>query len=122
MQIKVDYSSFVMLEEMWNINEDNYINVGKEKLFFNNFVYTSGERSIYAQSATDCSVVAGIENINIRFLDEIFPEGKFTFQGQSNMVVSVENIFGLTGLEMEATIDDLKINKESFRQVANLCD
>lgn|GEM_PF-3770828 len=120
MQIKLDSSSFVMLEQMWNLNEDNYINVGKEKLFFNNFVYTSGERSIYAQSATDCSMVAGIENINIRFLDEIFPEGKFTFQGQSNIVMSVENIFDLTGLEMEATIDDLKINNESFGQFTTL--
>lgn len=120
MQLELDSSSFVMLDQMWKLNEDNYVNIGKNRLFFNNFAYSSGERSIYVQSATDRSLVAGIENINIRFLDEFFPEGKFTFKGHSNIMLSVENVFDLTGLEVEATIDDLVINNEPFGRFTTL--
>ncbi len=120
MTLSLDTSSFELLDSRWILNPDNAVTVGKNKVFFNNFVFQSGDRNFFIQSATDQSLIAGLRNIDIQFLDNIFPGEKFTFEGLANVIMSVENINDLTGLEVEAVIDDLVINNEPFGRIRSL--
>lgn len=114
MALAFDTSSFILLDKRWVLNKNNSINIGKKKLFFNNFVFQSGERNFYVQSATDESLIAGIRNVDIEFVNEFFSSKKYTFAGTANVIMSVENIFDLTGLEVETVIDDLVVNEQPF--------
>lgn len=120
MTLMLDSSSFDLLKSKWVLNPNNSIAIGKEKLFFNNFVYQSDDRNFFIQSATDQSLIAGLRNMDIQFLDRLFPSGKFTFGGLASVILSVENINDLTGLEVETVIDDLVINNQSFGQLNSL--
>lgn len=120
MVLTLDSSSFELLKSKWVLNQDNSIAFGKNKLFFNNFVYQSGERHLFIQSATDQSLIAGLRNMDIQFLNNLFPSGKFTFGGQASVILSVENLNDLTGLEVETLIDDLVINKQPFGRLNSL--
>lgn len=114
MELALDSSSFDMLGRHWNLDAGNSINFGEKKLFVNNLNFESGDRNIYVQSASEQSMIAGVNNIDIRFLDQFFPNGKFKFKGNANLTVGVENIFNLTGLEVETRIDEFYINNENF--------
>ncbi len=120
MTLAFDSASFELLNQEWVLNDNNSIVVGKKKLFFNNFVFQSEDRNLYIQSASDQSLIAGFRDIDIHFLNGFFPSGKYTFDGNANVVMSVENIFDLTGLEVETVIDDLMINKQSFGTLNSL--
>lgn len=120
MVLSLDSSSFVLLNSTWELDTSNSVAIGKNKVFFNNFVFQSGERQLFIQSATDQSLIAGLRNIDIQFLNGVFPGDKFTFGGLANIVMSVENINDLTGLEVETVIDELVINQESFGRLHSL--
>lgn len=120
MKLTLDSSSFDLLNRSWVLNPNNYIAVGEEKLFFDNFVFQSGTRNLYIQSATDQSLIAGLRDIDIEFLNEFFPNEKYTFDGTANVVLSVENVFDLTGLEVETIIDNLTINNQPFGDLHSL--
>ena len=120
MTLSLDSSSFTLLNSIWTLNPNNSIEIGKDKLFFDNFVFQSGERNLFIQSATDQSLIAGLRNLDIQFLNGLFPGNKFTFGGIANVILSVENINDLTGLEVETVIDGLMINKEPFGRLNSL--
>ncbi|MBP7183900.1 MAG: translocation/assembly module TamB domain-containing protein [Saprospiraceae bacterium] len=103
-------SNLIILEEKWIILEENEVLFGKNSFESKNFILTSNERYIVLEDKNKKGISASLENFGIQFVNELLDYKPINFNGNYRANIQVDDIFKLTDLYANATIDTLYVN------------
>ncbi|MBI1227268.1 MAG: hypothetical protein GC192_18695 [Bacteroidetes bacterium] len=107
-------SDLVVLNETWQMDTDNYLEIGNGKVETENFMLTSGKRSIKLNSVRNEGLELELENYPIDSLEFIREIKKHTIGGIADLTAKVKNVFKFEGLSALLRIDSLKINGDDY--------
>jgi len=107
-------SDLVILANRWTIDEKNYIRFGEGFVETKNFDLNSLEKRISVESVGDRGLNLKLENIRLSLIDDYWDFSKMDFDGRIGIDVSLEDVFKLEGIKLEAIADTLEINGDDW--------
>ncbi len=107
-------SDLVVLNETWAISTDNYLLIGDKRVETQNFMLTSGLRSIRLNSVRDEGLELQLTNYPIDSLAFIRDIQKHKIGGMADLTAKVKNVFKFEGLSALLRINDLTVNGDNY--------
>ena len=109
-------ADLIILNEEWTIEEDNYLQIGKNFIKTNNFELYNGARRVALSSLLDKGMVLEVDGFNTNYINKIWSFDKLQFDGVYHINATVSDLFKMEGLELNASIDTFLINEDLFGQ------
>ncbi len=113
-QVRFLPSDLVILENKWDIQQDNYIRFGEKFVETKNFDLRSKEKRIVIESIDNKGLKLDLENVRLSLIDDFWDYEKLEFDGTLNVHASVGDLFQLSDINAVATSDTLEINGEDW--------
>ena len=104
----------VILNQPWDINENNYLKIGEGSVQTKNFVLTSGQQRIVVENVKNKGLQLKLDNYPIQELGFIKNLPRHQFKGIGDLHLKAKNIFQLEGLGALLRIDSLNVNGDDF--------
>ncbi|MEL6922551.1 MAG: translocation/assembly module TamB domain-containing protein, partial [Bacteroidota bacterium] len=114
MQITFLPSNLVLLNENWDIDENNYVRFRKDYIETNNFELRNGDRIINLTSKGDKGLVFNLKNLDIDFVNGLWTYDKLVFNGNVEVKAEAADIFKLEGLTADISIDTFWVNGDDW--------
>jgi hypothetical protein len=112
--VRFQESDLVIWNEQWQIRDRNYLRFGKDFVRTRNFVLTSEGRTINLESYGQKGLNLSLLDFDLETLNEIWVYEPLSFDGQFDVVASVDDVFSLSGIQLTATMDTLLINEDDW--------
>lgn len=96
----------------WSIDKDNYILFSKDKLEIEDFEIRHDDREITLRSVGRRGLHAFLDNFDIRFLNHIIDDDRFTMQGKYQLWAGIGDIFTGQNFGMTALLDSFIVKGE----------
>jgi hypothetical protein len=116
LKLEFDQSDLVILEEKWNIRAQNYLLIDSSYIEVENFRLNRGEKSIQLEEIAGKGIRLALQNFGFHYLDEVWDYEKLDFAGDYDIMVSINDIFEMKGLNVNALADTLWINDDDWGQ------
>ncbi len=113
-RISFKSSDLVVLNETWQMNTDNFLRIGEGKVETENFILTSGQRSIKLNSVRNEGLELELANYPIDSLEFIREIKKHKISGIGDVKARVKNVFKFEGLSALLRIDSLHVNGDDY--------
>ncbi len=113
-QISFASSNMVFLNEVWDIDDDNYLRFGKGKIETKNFDLKHKSRELVLESIGDKGLSFAMNNFHLGYIDSIWNYRELDFSGNFNASLDVENIFKLEGLTATILSDTFIVNGDDW--------
>ena len=107
-------ADLIILNDEWKIEEDNYLQIGKNFIKTNNFELYRGDRRVALSSLLDKGIVLEVDGFNTNYINKIWSYKNLQFDGIYHINATVTDLFKMEGLELNANIDSFFINKDTF--------
>ena len=104
----------VILNTVWDIAADNYIQIGKDFIRTQNFEMTQGEQKVAINSLLDKGLLLNIEGFNANYIDAIWDYENLDFEGEYRLTLQAEDLFALENLKLNITADTFNINWDNY--------
>ncbi len=109
----LDPSKVSLLGKKWQIKDDNYIKLGKQKLEVHNLILKSERQEIAARSINDEGIHLDLTNIDLGWLYHLGkPLPKIEIDGRCSGGISMQNVFTQGDISADFLIDTLIINED----------
>ena len=105
----------------WNIDNDNYILLGKNSLDIRGFDLRNEDRQITLESCKTRGLSATLNNFEIDFINSFINDKRIALSGKYLVNVEFDDIFSLTDFRVHASMDSFKvkgINRGALRIAA----
>ena len=112
--ISFSNSNLIILNDLWSIEENNYLRFGKRFVEAKNFEFENDDRSISIESINENGLSLNLENFHLGFIDSLWRYNKLDFGGHFNVSAEVGNVFTLEDFSAVAEADSFFINKDDF--------
>ncbi|MBL7815857.1 MAG: translocation/assembly module TamB domain-containing protein [Saprospiraceae bacterium] len=99
--------------DFWDIDRDNYIVVGKDKLYINGFDMRNEDRTVTIKSEGNRGLSAYLDNFDIRFLNKQLNDSRFVFGGKYRVYAAIEDIFEMKNFGATAMLDSFVVSGEN---------
>lgn len=124
-EVKLNQSNLTVLNNLWIINEDNYLHVSKDSLEIKDFLLSnvSNEKSIRLQSFGRNGLSLDFKNADFHQIDKYWDYDPLDFFGDYDISLRVNDIFKMEGINLSAFSDTMIINGDdwgAFRLDANV--
>lgn len=106
--------SLVILNQEWDIVENNYLKIGDGSVQTKNFLLTNGKQRIVLENVKDQGLQLQLENYPIEQLKFIQDIPGHKLKGIGDLHLKAKNIFKLEGLSVLLRIDSLNINGDNY--------
>lgn len=113
-EVRFDQSDLIIFNDLWYINQENYITFGKQFFDTKNFILQHDDRRIMLEKAGDKGMLLRLFNFNFDFIDQYWDYDKLNFAGRYNANVTIEDIFNLHNIRADIRSDTLYINDDDF--------
>lgn len=117
-QVKFSPSDLVVMNQKWDIKENNYIRFGKKDIETKNFLLSNKAQNQVIELASIDGNGKGldlrVDNIDLNYINEIWEYPLLDFQGSADFHASVENLFDLTNIKADLLVDTILINEEDW--------
>lgn len=113
-EIRFQQSNLVILNDLWKINEENYITFGKQYFETRNFQLEHADRKILLEKVGKKGLQLSLQNFDLNFIDEYWDYDPLNFSGKFNSIVTVGDIFELNNIHALITANNLYINDDDF--------
>lgn len=110
--------NLVILNKVWNIEPDNYIQIGKDFIQTQNFQISEGDRKVAINSLLDKGLTLEVEGFNVGYIDTLWDFSKLDFAGKYRFDLSVEDLFALENLQLNLVADTFHINWDNYGKLA----
>jgi len=123
--LKLRQSNLSLLKFPWTIEEDNSIRFGQGRVQAENFALSNKDRKIRILNNGDKGLRFLFTNFNFNFIDQLWDYDPLNFSGNFDMVLQLDDVFKLKGINAAITGENLYINKDDygqFRLDANVAD
>ncbi len=106
--------SLVILNDDWEIADDNYLQIGPNFIKTNNFKLSRGDQKVSLQTIADKGLVLDVDGFNTSYINEVWSYQNLQFDGIYNIQASVQDLFKMQGLEVNAKVDSFYINDDPY--------
>ena len=106
--------SLVILNDDWEIADDNYLQIGPNFIKTNNFELSRGDQKVALHTIADKGLVLDVDGFNTSYINEIWSYQNLQFDGIYNIQASVADLFKMEGLELNAKVDSFLINDDPY--------
>jgi hypothetical protein len=107
-------SNLILLNEKWDIAENNYIRIGKRQVETKDFRIFNEDKKIQLNSIGEKGLELSIENVDLAFLNNYTKIDPLQFGGRVDLKAQVQNLFEMKELTANLTIDTLLINDDDW--------
>ena len=115
--IRFDQSEITLLNQVWQIEDNNLIRLGPDYLQTRGFVFTNDVRQVILESSGPKGLMLDFRNFNMSFIDSIWIYDKLEFEGPLNLNASIDDVFEMTDIKLEAHVPDFKINADDWGEL-----
>ncbi len=116
-QVQFLPSNLVILQDQWDIVEDNYIRFGKGFVETQNFDLQNFEKRIVIESVEGTGITMSVENFDLALINEWWIYDKLDFQGKFFVLLEAGNIYEMEDIFATAISDSLNINGDYFGEL-----
>ena len=99
--------------DFWEIDKDNFILIGKDRLEIGSFDMRNDDRTVSIRSAGNRGLSAFLDNFDISFLNKQLDDDRFVFGGKYKIYAAVEDIFKLENFGATAMLDTFMVSGEN---------
>ncbi len=110
-------TDLIILNDKWDIAEDNNIQIGKDYVKTNNFVLSRGDRIVSVKNVGDKGIDLGVTGFNTSYINKIWSYKNLQFDGIYTINTRVNDVFKLEDIAIDAQVDSFLINEDSFGQL-----
>jgi len=111
-------TNLVILNKVWNIEPDNYLQIGKDFIQTQNFQISEGNRKVAINSLLDKGLALEVEGFNASYIDTLWDFDKLDFEGRYRLDLSVEDLFDLEDIRLNLVADTFNINWDNYGELA----
>ncbi|MFK7981092.1 MAG: translocation/assembly module TamB domain-containing protein, partial [Saprospiraceae bacterium] len=111
-------TNLVILNRVWNIEPDNYLQIGKDFIQTQNFQISEGKQKVAINSLLDKGLALSVEGFNASYIDTLWDFSKLDFEGAYKLNASVANLFTLEKLQLNLVADTFNINWDNYGELA----
>jgi len=111
-------TNLVILNRVWSIEPDNYLQIGKDFIQTQNFQISEGNQKVAIHSLLDKGLALSVEGFNASYIDTLWDFDKLDFEGAYRLDVSVADLFALEQLELNLIADTFNINWDNYGELA----
>lgn len=104
----------VILNQPWDIDENNFLRIGDGSVQTKNFLLTNGKRRIVLENVKNKGLQLQLDNYPIEELEFIKKIPRHKLKGIGDLHLKARNIFRLEGLEALLRIDSLNVNGDNY--------
>ncbi len=104
----------VILNQPWDISENNFLRIGEGSVQTKNFVLTSGKKRIVLENVKNKGLQLQLDNYPIEELEFIKKIPRHKLKGIGDLHLKARNIFQLEGLAALLRIDSLEVNGDYY--------
>ncbi len=110
-------TNLVILNSIWNIEPDNYLQIGKNFIQTQNFQISQGSQKVAINSLVDKGLLLEVEGFNASYIDTLWDFDKLDFEGDYRLNLSVEDLFALEKLQLNLIADTFNINWDNYGEL-----
>ena len=99
--------------DFWEIDKDNFILIGKDRLEVGSFDMRNDDRTVTIRSAGNRGLSAFLNNFDISFLNKQINDKRFVFGGRYKIYAAVEDIFKLENFGATVMLDSFIVSGEN---------
>lgn len=103
-------SRFNLLDSIWRLKDQNFVRYNKDKIYTRNFDFYNAQSHLSVNSIGDKGLALFIKDLDLSKLNGYFKSNNVWLNGNSNLTISVQDVFSLKGLEAKIYTDSLRIN------------
>ncbi len=107
-------SNLVILNTVWNIEENNFVRVGKNFIQTQNFQINHENQRIALTSLLDKGLQLEVDGFNANYIDVLWDYDKLDFEGVYHINLRVEDLFALRNIQLNAVVDTFYINEDNY--------
>ena len=111
-------TNLVILNSIWNIEPDNYLQIGKNFIQTQNFQISQGSQKVAINSLVDKGLLLEVEGFNASYIDTLWDFDKLDFEGNYRLNLSVKDLFALEKLQLNLISDTFNINWDNYGELA----
>lgn len=112
-ELAFDVLNFNVLNDQWRLRKNNRNVIGKDYIELSNFELTDNIRALKLQSInSNKGLKANIKDVQLGIVNRWLALDDLELNGKVNAVVSFQDIFNLTGLDLNSDISNLRINSD----------
>jgi len=116
--IALSPTNLVILNTVWTIEPDNYLQIGKNFIRTQNFQMSQGGQKVAINSLVDKGLLLEVEGFNASYIDTLWDFSKLDFEGDYRMNLSVKDLFALEKLQLNLIADTFNINWDNYGELA----
>ncbi len=116
-EVEVQFSEleFNLIGTDWLLSKNNSVVLGDEKLKLSNFILIGDERRIGIKSINkNKGIEAEISDVQLSLINEFIANENVKLSGNTNAIISFENIFKNEGLYVKADVKEVYFNEQSM--------
>lgn len=110
-------TNLVILNKIWTIEPDNYIQIGKNFIQTQNFQISQGKQKVAIHSLFDKGLALEVEGFNAGYIDTLWDFSKLDFEGDYKLDLSVEDFFALENINLNLVADTFNINWDNYGEL-----
>ncbi|MCB0641397.1 MAG: hypothetical protein KDC44_07140, partial [Phaeodactylibacter sp.] len=115
--VRFDKSKLTLLNQEWQIEDNNIIRIGPDYLQTRGFVFTNDIRQVILESRGRKGLDLYFRNFNMHLIDTLWTYDKLEFEGPLNLTATIDDIYDLTGLDVKAGVDTFRINGDDWGEL-----
>ena len=110
-------TNLVILNKVWSIEPDNYLQIGKNFIQTQNFQMSQGKQKVAFHSLLDKGLALEVEGFNAGYIDTLWDFSKLDFEGDYRLDLSVEDLFALENIQLNLVADTFNINWDNYGEL-----
>ncbi len=116
-KVAFETSDLVLMNQKWEILDNNYIKFGKDFLETENFILNNQDflrQSVELNSKGKKGLSLSLSDFDLDYLNDYINYDKLNIRGEVDFLVEIEDVFKLQGIEALATMDSVIINDDFY--------
>ncbi|MBK8704361.1 MAG: hypothetical protein IPN33_12580 [Saprospiraceae bacterium] len=113
-EISFKQSDLVILNDIWQINENNHITFGKKYFDTKNFLLVHQDRRVILEKIGENGVQLGLFNFDFHFIDNYWDYDQLDFNGKFNAKINIGKVFDFSQIQANITADSFFINNDYY--------
>ncbi len=111
-------TNLVILNKVWTIEPDNYLQIGKDFIQTQNFQISEGNQKVAINSLLDKGLALEVNGFNASYIDTLWDFDALDFEGQYRLDLKIEDLFALENLQLDLIADTFNINWDNYGELA----
>ena len=114
--LQLRQSNLSLLQTPWIIDEYNLIRFGQGEITAENFSLRNKDRRIHIRNNGKKGLRVQLANFDFGFIDQAWDYDPLNFSGDFDMLVQVDDVFEMSGVNAVINCEEFYINEDNFGQ------